>query len=66
MSISSRKKLIYLAQGPEPLKVIRFAEKEPYDVFWCELHKPQQRGTVENTTGNFIRTFFEIKYIIIK
>lgn len=27
----------------------RFKEKEPYDVFWCEPHKPQQRGTIENT-----------------
>jgi len=33
----------------------RFKEKEPYDVFWCEPHKPQQRGTVENTIGTLRR-----------
>jgi IS30 family transposase len=33
----------------------RFKEKEPYDVYWCEPHKPQQRGTVENTIGTIRR-----------
>lgn len=33
----------------------RFKDKEPYDVFWCEPHKPQQRGTVENTIGTLRR-----------
>lgn len=33
----------------------RFAEKESYDVYWCEPHKPQQRGTVENTIGTLRR-----------
>lgn len=33
----------------------RFKEKEPYEVFWCEPHKPQQRGTVENTIGTLRR-----------
>lgn len=33
----------------------RFKEKEAYDVYWCEPHKPQQRGTVENTIGTIRR-----------
>lgn len=33
----------------------RFKEKEPYDVFWCEPNKPQQRGTIENTIGTIRR-----------
>lgn len=33
----------------------RFKEREPYDVFWCEPHKPQQRGTIENTIGTIRR-----------
>lgn len=33
----------------------RFKEKEPYDVYWCEPHKPQQRGTIENTIGTIRR-----------
>lgn len=33
----------------------RFKEKEPYDVFWCEPHKPQQRGTIENMIGTIRR-----------
>jgi transposase, IS30 family len=33
----------------------RFKEKEPFDVFWCDPHKPQQRGTIENTIGTIRR-----------
>jgi IS30 family transposase len=33
----------------------RFKEKEPYDVYWCDPHKPQQRGTIENTIGTIRR-----------
>lgn len=33
----------------------RFEKPESYDVFWCEPHKPQQRGTVENTIGTIRR-----------
>lgn len=33
----------------------RFKEKEPYQVYWCEPHKPQQRGSVENTIGTIRR-----------
>ena len=33
----------------------RFKDKEPYDVYWCEPHKPQQRGTIENTIGTLRR-----------
>lgn len=33
----------------------RFKEKEPYDVYWCDPHKPQQRGTIENTIGTLRR-----------
>ena len=33
----------------------RFKEPEPYNVYWCEPHKPQQRGTVENTIGTIRR-----------
>lgn len=33
----------------------RFKEKENYDVYWCEPHKPHQRGTVENTIGTIRR-----------
>lgn len=33
----------------------RFKEKEPYNVYWCEPHKPQQRGTIENTIGTIRR-----------
>lgn len=33
----------------------RFKEPESYNVFWCEPHKPQQRGTVENTIGTIRR-----------
>lgn len=47
----------------------RFKEKEPYDVFWCEPHKPQQRGTVENTIGTirrYIKRDTDIKDINIE
>jgi transposase, IS30 family len=33
----------------------RSKSKEPYNVYWCEPHKPQQRGTVENTIGTLRR-----------
>lgn len=33
----------------------RSKEKEPYSVFWCEPHKPQQRGTIENMIGTIRR-----------
>lgn len=33
----------------------RFKEKEPYSVYWCEPHKPQQRGTIENMIGTIRR-----------
>lgn len=47
----------------------RFKVKEPYKVYWCEPHKPQQRGTVENTIGTlrrYIKRDTDIKDINIE
>jgi len=33
----------------------RFKSPEEYKVYWCDPHKPQQRGTVENTIGTIRR-----------